>query len=81
MKLVIFIITCLLGSLTPAISQDAPMAMSSKSIWLKNGNSKFLGPNKDDYATITNEPGDYIFVGDGSACIIPAKVNSKNRPK
>lgn len=66
-KVIVLIITLLLAGVTPAFSQDPTMAMSSKSIWLKNGNSKFLGPNKDDYATMSNVAHGYVFVGDGSA--------------
>jgi hypothetical protein len=68
-KAIIPIITLLLGGLTPAIGDDLSAARSSKPIWLKSGkldaDGLYLGPNRDDYATMNKEPGDYIFVGDG----------------
>ncbi|MBL8892403.1 MAG: Vps62-related protein [Planctomycetaceae bacterium] len=65
------IITCLLSSLTQAISQETPLAHSSKPIRLKLNDPygwRYLGPNDgSDYASISTAPADYIFVGDGSA--------------
>jgi hypothetical protein len=63
------IITCLLGSLSPAISQDAPKVTSGKVVSLKlsTGQPRYLGQGSDKYVMIGTEPGGYIFVGDGSA--------------
>ncbi len=70
MKLVILIITCLLGSLTPAFSQDpakvikdSPIAWTNQPIWLKNEKSqKYLSKEKEEYATINTEAWDYVFI-------------------
>lgn len=62
------IITCLLGSLIPAISQDAPMVMSDSTIRLRlaGGQPRYLGQNSGDYVIIGTEPGEYKLGGDSN---------------